>query len=188
MGGSACHPTWYAGLLWSGLGISCWKDWQHSSAHTSNCWGIWVSIDSLKSFWNMTEVEYSGSGTLRASSLFSFITIDGFSGMLDTWKSLEYHLWIPRVLTRPTSFQREQFLLFIQCAVKKLCWFDGRWGTVWQDGGEGVLVALLSAASYMTSVFFPYMCLCFPINVLYPDHYDCLIDSQSNGSCFCVGD
>ena len=40
----------------------------------------------------MTEVEYSGSGTLRASSLFSFITIDGFSGMLDTWKSLEYHL------------------------------------------------------------------------------------------------
>lgn len=107
-------------------------------------------------------------GTLRLSGLSGFIRIDELFGALHTWQSSEHWLWILKVLTRPTSFQREQFSLFIQSAVRKLCWIGGRRGTIWWNERKNGLGWFAPCVPHICLLFSLVNCLfVFPINVLY---------------------
>lgn len=132
-------------LLFSGLRISYKKCWQCSRAPQI----ILVVLDLgqhdffiviLKYGWGWVEWLWA---SLRLSGHSKYIKIDGFFGALDTWKSSEYWLWILKILIRLVSFQKEQFLLFIQNAERKLCWIGGRRDTTRWNEGKNVLSGLV---------------------------------------------
>lgn len=105
-------------LLFSGLRISYKKCWQCSRAPQI----ILVVLDLGQHDFFIVFLKYGWGwvvwlwASLRLSGHSKYIKIDGFFGVLDTWKSSEYWLWILKILIRLVSFQKEQFLLFIQSA------------------------------------------------------------------------